>query len=1090
MRALLFSLFVVFCLQASSGKSQTYNFKNYTVENGLAQSQMLCITQASNGVIWFGTNGGGIMLFDGNKFKYIKEKEGLANNVVFSIVEAHGKMFIGTNGGLSIYDGKNFINYTEKDSSNHIDHNRVFKIIKDNKGVVWIGTQKGIYTYQNNQLVKFDKNKLLLEAPVFTMFCDSKNNIWFGTITSGAYVYDGKKFKNYSTKDSLSNNFVRTIIEDKNGTIWLGTASFLHKIVNNKLHAVWTEPGAKLVTFTSALLDKNKELWFGSQSGIYHYNGKKFKRYTIANGLISSNIYCVFQDKDLNYWFGSADQGLSKFSGELIKNFSKNDGLAYDAVQSVFQDSKGNFWIGSSEVGLSQFDGVDKATFKIYSKKLDTRGLSYNAQKQKEQEEKNFTWGLASQNCWTIEEDKNGVLYFGTNNNGISILRDDKFKNLTTKDGLPDNKVFCIKADKNNTIWLATGKGVAKIINDKVTDVINSPLLKDVIVYSILHDKKRNVWFATDKGAVKYDGTTYTHFNSKNGLVDDRVRNIVEDAAGRFWFGTTHGIFIFDDLKVRLISEDEGLISNNIYQLIKDNNGNIWAGTNKGVDRINYNAYDKLKKLEIKNYGKTDGFIGLECNINAAFKDKSGKLWFGTIKGVNVINTKLDVENKIEPITNITGVRYSLGDINWDKYSDSIDVKTELPINLIIPYSKNQLTFEFVGISTTVPEKVKYQYKLEPLNEKWYPVTSKNEAFFSNIPPGDYVFKVKACNNDGVWNTTPNEFKFTVLPPWYKTWWFYTLCVILVLGTFYLYITVKTQNLERAKKILEDQVLERTKELREEKEKVELVNFEVSRQNVIIEHKNKDITDSINYAKRIQEALLPALEGVEKGFTEAFVLFKPKDIVSGDFYWFASRGNKRFIAACDCTGHGVPGAFMSMIGNNLLNQIILENKVEQPGEILKQLNNGIKFAFNRGEESQNNRNDGMDIVLCVFDVETKKLEYAGAQRPLYYVRNGVLEEIKGTKNPIGGITPIDFAYKNNEIDTLPGDAIYMSSDGYADQFGGENGKKFMTKQFKELILKIKNLSLVEQKHALDNNIVSWMGHHEQIDDVLVIGVKF
>ncbi|MES2837900.1 MAG: two-component regulator propeller domain-containing protein [Bacteroidota bacterium] len=1089
MKRLLLSSILILCLQTVFVNAQTYNFRNFTVENGLAQSQMLCVTQASNGVMWFGTNGGGIILYDGNKFQYLKEKDGLANNVVFSIVEAEGKMFIGTNGGLSIYDGKNFVNYTENDSIRKIDHNRVFKVIKDIKGLIWIGTQKGVYTYQNSKLTKFDKNKALLETPVFTMFCDSKNNIWFGTITNGAYVFDGNSVKNYSTKDSLSNNFVRTIIEDAKGTIWLGTASFLHKIVKGKLEAVWTEPGAKLVTFTSALLDKNKELWFGSQSGVYHYNGKKFKRYTIANGLISSNIYCVYQDKDLNYWFGSADQGLSMFTNELIKNFSKNDGLAYDAVQAVYQDSKGNFWIGSSEVGLSKFDGSDKATFQIYSKKLDTKGLSYNAQKQKEQDEKNFIWGFASQNCWGIEEDKNGVLYFATNNNGISILRDNKFKNLSTKDGLPDNKVFCIKVDKNNVIWIGTGKGVAKMVDERVVEEINSPLLKGISVYSIFHDKKGNIWFATDKGAVKFDGSTYTHFNEKRGLVDDRVRNIVQDAAGRYWFGTTHGIFVFDGSKFQLITEDEGLVSNNIYQLIQDNYGNIWAGTNKGVDKINYNVFNKFNKLQIKNYGKTDGFIGLECNLNAAFKDKKGRLWFGTIKGVNVINPALDKENKIQPITNITGVKYSLGEIDWTSYCDSIDAKTKLPINLVIPYSKNQLTFDYVGISLTVPEKVKYQYKLEPLNEEWYPVTSKNEAFFSNIPPGDYVFKVKACNNDGLWNTAPTEFKFTVLPPWYRTWWFYTLCVIIILGSFYLYITIKTRNLEIRQKVLEDQVSERTKELREEKEKVELINIEVYKQNEIIEHKNKDITDSINYAKRIQEALLPAIEGIEKGFTQAFVLFKPKDIVSGDFYWFAARGNKRFIAACDCTGHGVPGAFMSMIGNNLLNQIILENKVEQPGEILKQLNNGIKFAFNRSE-NQSNRNDGMDISLCVFDVETNKLEYAGAQRPMYYVRNGVLEEIKGTKNPIGGITPIDFEYINNVFDTLPGDAVYMSSDGYADQFGGENGKKFMTKRFKELILEIQQMSLEEQRHALDNNIMGWMGHHEQIDDVLVIGVKF
>lgn len=271
---------------------------------------------------------------------------------------------------------------------------------------------------------------------------------------------------------------------------------------------------------------------------------------------------------------------------------------------------------------------------------------------------------------------------------------------------------------------------------------------------------------------------------------------------------------------------------------------------------------------------------------------------------------------------------------------------------------------------------------------------------------------------------------------------------------------------------------------------------ELAIQKTIVDLKNKDITDSINYAQRIQEAVFPEKEIKYRLFPDAFVLFKPRDIVSGDFYWFAEKNGKRFIAAVDCTGHGVPGAFMSIIGNHLLNEIVLTNGILQPAEILNYLHKGVRKVLK--QEEQKKQADGMDIALCCFspsleDVKGEvgvQVEFAGAHRPLYLVADGTLKEIKSDKFPIGGADANeDKKFTNHHLNLKKGDVIYISSDGYADQFGGTSGKKLMSKNFKEFLLANSNLTMPEQEKILDTTIEKWKGSREQVDDVLVIGIR-
>ncbi|MBI3518352.1 MAG: SpoIIE family protein phosphatase, partial [Bacteroidetes bacterium] len=469
-----------------------------------------------------------------------------------------------------------------------------------------------------------------------------------------------------------------------------------------------------------------------------------------------------------------------------------------------------------------------------------------------------------------------------------------------------------------------------------------------------------------------------------------------------------------------------------------------------------------------------------------------GRILIGTIAGVEIYNPKFDKKNTIEAITQINHVKLFFGQEDILKYSTGVDSINLLPKNLQLPFNKNHITFQFIGISLTAPEKVMYQYKLEGLDNDWTPPTSKTEATYSSLPPGTYKFMVKAMNNDGLWNKESITYSFVISPPWYNTWWFYTLCVIVLISGIWLYNFIHTKKLIADKQKLELQVTERTKELREEKEKVEIINKEVIEQKTVIEHHNIEIMDSIKYAKNIQEALLPSLSEIGNLFNNSFVLYMPKDIVSGDFYWFAKNGDTRFIAAVDCTGHGVPGAFMSIVGNTLLNEIVNEKKITVPGDILLELHKGVKIALNQNAK-EFERRDGMDITLCAFNANSNEVQYAGANRPLWIYRKNKgyeLEIIKATKFPIGGLELEESrVYQNHIVNVNEGDCLYLFSDGYADQFGGPKGKKFMLTNLQKTLLENVELPMEMQKQKLTEAFMDWKSGAEQIDDVLVIGIK-
>ncbi len=393
--------------------------------------------------------------------------------------------------------------------------------------------------------------------------------------------------------------------------------------------------------------------------------------------------------------------------------------------------------------------------------------------------------------------------------------------------------------------------------------------------------------------------------------------------------------------------------------------------------------------------------------------------------------------------------------------------------HLELEYNFNPLKIYYKGISTFYGSEVKYQYFLRGLDERWQKTTD-DKIIYTSLPPGSYTLELISCNNDDVWNKTPAGFSFTILPPWYRTWYAYAGYFIFGSISIYMFTRSRTQKLEKEKLQLENIVKERT--------------MEIVTQKHLIEEKHKEITDSINYAERIQRSFLATKQLLDENLKDHFVFFQPKDIVSGDFYWASKLSNGNFaLVTADSTGHGVPGAIMSILNISCLENAVKEGFLE-PSEILNYTRTNIIDRLKKDGSEQGGK-DGMDASLICFDFKNTKLFYSAANNPIWIVRDNRIIELDPDKMPVGKHDRDSVPFQQHEFALLKNDLIYAITDGMPDQFGGPKGKKFMYKKLKELLISLVNLPMQDQKNSLKDALNKWKGDQEQVDDVCIIGIK-
>jgi ligand-binding sensor domain-containing protein/serine phosphatase RsbU (regulator of sigma subunit) len=1107
-----------------AGQAQGHGFfTTYTTEQGLALDAIHCSCIDHFGNIWFGTSGGGASRYDGKSFTNFTTDQGLANNSVNGIVEdKSGNIWFATyGGGVSRYDGKSFTSYTTKQG---LANNYVYSILKDKTGNLWFGTNGGgVSCYNGKSFINYTTAQGLANSVVNSILEDKNGNIWFGTRGSGASCYAGKSFTTYTTTQGLANNNVTCILEDKTGNLWFGTHEGVSRYDGKSFTNFTTEQGLANNSVHSMLEDKSGNLWFATAGGgLSCYDGKSFINITTAQGLADNVVWSISEDKSGNLWFGTHLGGVSRYDGKSFANFTIEQGLANNVVFSILEDKSGNLWFGTEGGGVSRYDGKSFTSFTTAQ-------------------------GLANNNVNSILEDKSGNIWFGTDAGGLSRYDGKSFTNYTTEQGFPNNYVHSILEDKMGNIWFGTEGGGVSCYNGKsFTSYTTAQGLASNRVNSILEDKSGNLWFGTDGGGVSlYDGKSFTNYTTEQGLANNTVTSILEDKAGNIWFGTYGGgVSRYDGKSFTNYTTEQGLPDNTIMHVMLTKEQNIIFGTNFGVAVLVYytpNTQEKNKlpaqnntsNEELKNYvpvfeiyNSKTGYPVKDVNTNSMYLDSKGIIWAGTGSEKTALvrfdpsavhrnpnplkvilqSVKINEENicwyalkanedgeggKLDDSAEIAQqevmtlgkvlsaqerdtIRHKFGDIQFD----SITKFYPTPEDLILPYNHNSIIFSFAAIETSRSFLVRYQYILEGYDKDWSPLTAKTEATFGNIFEGTYTFKLKARSPDGVWSE-PIVYTFKVLPPLYRTWWAYSIYGILSFLLFFGIYRWRTATLRKEKEILEQTVQTRTIEVVKQKDEAE-------KQKILVEQKNKDITDSINYAKRIQIALLKEEEHVSEHLPEHFILFKPKDIVSGDFYWSIEKEKYFYVAAVDCTGHGVPGGFMSMLGVSFLNEITSGSEILTPAEILNKLRTEILKEL-RQTGVDNESKDGMDISLMRMDIKTKEIQWSGANNGIYII-DSELKEILPDKQPIG-YYPLMKPFTNHTFKAENNSLLYLFTDGYADQFGGPKGKKFKYRQLEDLLLTNAGKSMKEQKRILDEVFENWKGNLEQVDDVCIIGIK-
>jgi ligand-binding sensor domain-containing protein/serine phosphatase RsbU (regulator of sigma subunit) len=1116
-------------------------FTHFTEKQGLLNNNVWEVFEDRAGNMWFGTDGG-INKYDGKTFTHFTTKEGVTGNSICCILQdKNGNMWFATgDGGVSKYDGRSFTNYTEKQG---LPNNSVWSLLEDNEGNIWCGTDLGgASKFDGHAFTNYTVREGLTDNAIYSMLKDSQGNIWLGT-HGGASKFDGRTFKNYTNKEGLISSIVMSMLEDKEGNIWFGTYEGLSKFDGNRVDAI--ESGGKMSSdnthgllkengkFTRSfenfsekeglnsstvwcmLEDKTGNIWFGTYgAGISKYDGKSFTHITQKEGLSSNKIFSISEDKSGNLWFGLRYGTVTKYDGKSFSHYNEKGSLSNHIVWCVLEDTKGNFWFGTDGGGVAKYDG------KSYTHYTEKEGLANNTVK-----------------C--MLEDKQGNIWFGTYNgvtmydgNRAETVEAPAFTNFTEAEGLINNSVSSIMEDKEGSIWFGTYGGVS-IYQPQEKRKPGSSVFRNFTekeglinnnVLSILEEKNGNIWFGTNGGVCRYDGNASGKTETKEGSAKQN--------------GTSsHGKSFIH------FTEKQGLSNNVVPAMLEDRSGNLWFGTRNGLSRISAKNKAALsssvppeennENIIFRNYTYEDGFLGIGVNAGITIcEDRNNTIWIAANDRLTAYHPTETSEGEssdtISPNIQLTSLALFNENIQWANLTtglpspDALEqtnlaadtsftlgngVKVGdfwfygitkwygLPEGLSLAHNNNYLTFNFIGITLTQPKKVKYKYKLEGLDENWSAITNRTEAAYGNLAPGTYAFKVKAMNSEGYWSDE-SSYSFTIRPPWWKTWWFRTGVALFAIASIWYYIKSREKKLVLEKETLERTVVERTKEVVEEKKTVEEQKYLIEEKSEKLGAALKDITDSINYALRIQQAILPDKKEVYKTLSQCFILFKPKDIVSGDFYFFHKKNELIFIAAVDCTGHGVPGAFMSMVGSERLSDAV--QQTSDTTEILSLLNKGVKTSLKQSDKDESTR-DGMDIALCCIDLRNSVVKYTGANRPIWLIRKNSLpagtdplislEEIKPTKAAIGGLTPDGQHFASHEIQLSAGDTFYICTDGYADQFSGHNGKKLMTKKLKEILVSIQHLTMQEQEIYLENFVEKWRSGVEQVDDILVIGIR-
>lgn len=1020
----------------SKVSAQVYPLRVYTTEHGLNNNSIRALVQDADHHIWVGTNAG-VSRTDGRSFVNFTVKDGLAGDKVTCLaVDAQNRIWVGhRDAGISIIDRDTIIRITE---DNGLANNEVHALLRASDGRMWAGTFAGITVFDGAEITSYGLESGLPVTNIRALAQDGSGRIWAGTFGKGVAVSAGEQFEAMDL--ALSSGHVSALFATTGGMlIATQDGAYSYDMDDGRLATLLSAIGQ-----VNALTVQGKAVWSGSFNGLARMLNDATLQINEQNGLPHNEVLSVLTDSEGNLWAGTA-KGLVCIPHAALSYFPSDGPRALEA-NGIFKDRKGRIWVGNALGGVKRKEG-DRFINAFQDPDMNDHTIG------------------------PIAQDADGNIWFGTRDFGGLFQWDgSKIYNYSDAFGLADNNINALLLLPSGELLIGTPGGLSTFLDEEfemlnfsdepgtahVTDLL---LMDDGrVIIGSLDGTVSELQEGEFKELVPSISTAHT------------VNHLTPSEHGLLVATEGNGLFILDDAgELRHLTARNGLPDMNVRS-VADVDGQLYIGTSHGIYSIAVN--DTVVRAQTIDARSLGGVIG--CRAGALLKE-GGTLWFGTSRGIMRLQTRELPDISRPPHLFFEGLELFYRTVRWSDRNLSTDA-SGLPIQLSLAHDDNYLRFHFKAISTTDPDRVRYRWRLQGFEPDFGPYSPEGMANYPNLPPGNYTLLVEACTGDGACVSEMLSYAFEVRPPFWKTIWFYLLVAIALIGGTYGYIRWREKRLKEEKRILEATVDERTRELREQKE--------------IVEEQNEHITESINYARNIQMAILPSEEEMNRAYTDYFVLYRPKETVGGDFYWMYTTGSTVWAAAVDCTGHGVAGAFMSMIGSDLLNQTIIEKKITDPAQVLAEIDRGIKLAFAQSA-SEFEGDKGMDICLVRIDREVGKLFFAGAQRPLYTLLREELSELEGDRCSISSVKgENDPQFTTHELPLKPGMRIFLSSDGYADQFGGSKGKKFMTRKLKELLISCHDRPFSEQKAALEHALDSWKGsEYPQLDDILIMGLQ-
>ena len=1053
----LIVMIVAFCVGLSS---QTYTMAKYTNTSGLPQNYIYSLAQDPNGFLWI----------------------------------AMGE-------GLTRYDGINKVNYSTRDSLSDM---YVSSLLIDTDGRLWCGHGNGQLTYWNGS--RFKKVYISdVSAPIKDMCTDDRGNIWA--------VEQNKGLIRVSPKMEVTTFHDRSIFGRKKFNAV--------KAINSYTLIVGTTDGLMLVKLG---VDDSVE------------------EPEMISELEYISIECVEAARDgKHYWIGTEEGQLFSYGitdgavqvAQCEENCSEGEDFHPTPIRSIYEDEYGKIMVGTWGRGASQWEFSAK-----HNKYIEVLNLGSEN-------------GLGNDFIADIIVDREGIYWFATYGGGVAQWVNNYFSQYNLGEiGYQRMKATQVTV-KGDDLWVGLNSGILKINRQCMADFEyydSSFGLPSSVVSGIVFDEATSTQYVSTESR----GVYYKHASSRMyqrlqyespSNTTDMVNGIVLSDEGVLYIATQGGLIVYDtkSLSSKIYTTESGLPHNNINFVFIDDLSQVWVGpkdsgiamlecdgnwdihrlsdvqvniaamtiddnnrkwlasVNNGVlcamgdSIISLTTSDGLEKnycYDIAADGEGRIWVchmpGLSCidlntgnirSFNAnndfgqefidSYADEYGDIWFANTDGIIHYTAELDKRNNVPPLINFT--KAVVAGTTYNPLE---------PIELSYPYTRDvdKFEFDFIGICMRDPKNVKYEYWLQMGKhdnaERWMSLGEQSHKEFDFLPEGDYVLNVRAFNSDGTVSEQPLRISIHIDSPFWKSWYFPLAILVFLWFVVRAFMRYREKKLKQRQQELEEEVHRQTAMLQKQKN--------------VIERKNKDIMDGINYANRIQTAILPSKTSLmDYKLGGSFLIFKPRDVVSGDFYWFNQYDNHLLICCGDCTGHGVPGAFMSMIGTTILNDATRNPEKRHPKALLEQLDKEVKQTLNKNQSIE--AQDGMDCAIIDINLETRELISAAAHRPIVLFIKGRMSEIRGTRRSVGDRRNGN-EFEETVTQLYPGDTIYMFSDGLTDQFNSE-GEKYTSGKFKRFLQDIQENNMEEQQSHINAEFEHWKGTHEQVDDVIVMGIK-